>query len=176
MTALLLWCALSATTLDRAREAYDRFALDEALELTAEALLESDDPQWQIQVRALEAEIHLAQGREEAAIADYVAILQIDPSYTGSDMLSPKIVSALSTAREIVRAQQQLEERERQTQVTLTAPPVEVEPRRERRFYQTWWFWTLTGVVVAGGVGLFAYRSAQPNFPEEARGPIDISF
>ena len=40
--------------------------------------------------------------------------------------------------------------------------PVEEKPReeparREKRFYQTWWFWTLVGTAVAGGVGAGTY-------------------
>ncbi len=29
--------------------------------------------------------------------------------------------------------------------------PVPVQPRGEKRFYQTWWFWSLVGVVAVGG-------------------------
>lgn len=35
--------------------------------------------------------------------------------------------------------------------------PREEPVRREKRFYQTWWFWTLVGAAVAGGVGTGTY-------------------
>jgi hypothetical protein len=31
------------------------------------------------------------------------------------------------------------------------------KPSREKKFYQTWWFWTVVGVVVAGGAGTGIY-------------------
>ena len=71
------------------------------------------------------------------------------------------------------------------TQVVQAAPVGVVEPanplmtgvtsyERQEPFYETWWFWTVVGVVVIGGGSTAIWYLTKPSLPEHDFGPIRL--
>ncbi|MEL6338360.1 MAG: hypothetical protein AAFQ65_00465 [Myxococcota bacterium] len=157
--------------IESARKAYDENRLEDALSISRRAKADAKTVEQRIALYELDAKVHLAQDRTESAIADFVSILRLDPTYRGSGVWSPKIVSALSTAREIIEAEQAIP----RLAANPPTPPLKDSAKEATPFYRTWWFWTTVGLV-AGGAGALAYFESRPEFNENARGPFPIRF
>ena len=46
------------------------------------------------------------------------------------------------------------------------------EPTTRRAFYRTWWFWTIVGVVVVGGVAIGIGAAASGGIEEPIAGDV----